>query len=232
MDFNKKVFCFWMNDGELPEIRKKNLQLLSLNCGVPVELITKYNLNDWIIENEPLHPSFEFLSEVHKSDYLRCYFMHHYGGGYSDIKNVQGSWVGFFNFLVSTDKFDVIGYQEQHPDHIANTVLDDFEPFDNEVLKENYNLLIGCGAFICKPKTSFTEEWFELVNKKLSQYYDLLKSNPAQHPRDHKKPNTISPSNYPLYWSGILGNIFHPLCFKHRNRIMRELHYPIMSNYQ
>ena len=126
MDFNTKIFCFWMNDGELPEIRKKNLQRLSLNCGVPVELITKYNLNDWIIENEPLHPSFEFLSEVHKSDYLRCYFMHHYGGGYSDIKNVQGSWVGFFNFLESTDKFDVIGYQEQHPDHIANTMLDDF----------------------------------------------------------------------------------------------------------
>jgi len=231
--FTNRIFCFWMNDGDLPEVRRRNLNLLISNCGVEVQLITKYNLSDWILEESPLHPSFEFLSEVHQSDYLRCYFMHHYGGGYSDIKNVHGSWIGFFKFLKNTDKFDVVGYQEQHPDHIANTMLDDFEPTDNSTLKMNYNLLIGCGAFICKPKTNFTSEWLSKVTEKLSQYYELLKKNPATHPRDHRHPSTPSSEvKYPLYWSGLLGNIFHPLSFKYSDRIIRELHYPIMHNYQ
>lgn len=232
MDFEKRIFCFWMNEGDLPEIRKKNLELLTHNCGVPIVLITKYNLKSWVLTEYPLHPSFEFLSEVHKTDYLRCYFMHFYGGGYSDIKNVQGSWLAYFNFLHSTQNIDVVGYQERHPDHIANTMLDDFEPKDNSLLKQNYNLLIGCGAFICKPKTDFTKEWFDIVNQKLTNYYDLLKDNPAQNPRDHKTPFEPNNSKYPLYWSTILGNIFHPLSYKYRDRIFRELHYPIMTNYR
>jgi hypothetical protein len=51
----------------------------------------------------PLHPAFKYLSYVHKSDYLRSYFMHFYGGGYADIKKYSSNnnWKECFNLLNS-----------------------------------------------------------------------------------------------------------------------------------
>ena len=69
--------------------RKKCLDSIKQNIGVKVILITPNNLDKYILKDYPLHKSYKYLSEVHKSDYLRTYFMHHYGGGYTDIKNTN-----------------------------------------------------------------------------------------------------------------------------------------------
>ena len=57
-----------------------------------VLLITPNNLNDYIVKDDPLPEAYNYLSLVHKADYLRTYFMYHYGGGYADIKRYQHSW--------------------------------------------------------------------------------------------------------------------------------------------
>jgi len=59
---------------------------LKENSGVKVELITSKNLTKYIKPEDPLPEGFQYLHYVHRADYLRTYFMHHYGGGYADIK--------------------------------------------------------------------------------------------------------------------------------------------------
>ena len=54
------------------------------NSSCDVVLVTSDNLSSWLVS--ALHPAYTYLSFTHRADYLRCYFMHHYGGSYSDIK--------------------------------------------------------------------------------------------------------------------------------------------------
>lgn len=76
-----------------PTIAKEATKvLLTKNSGVEVKLITPKNLNNYLLPDFPLHPAYDYLSLVHKSDYLRCYFMHFHGGGYSDIKPNYKNW--------------------------------------------------------------------------------------------------------------------------------------------
>ena len=78
------IYCFWTGTNEMNETRLNGLNKLRSVSGCNVVLITPDNLNDFLIE--PLHPAYKYLSLVHRSDYLRAYFMHYHGGGYSDIK--------------------------------------------------------------------------------------------------------------------------------------------------
>lgn len=81
---------FWTNDkGEITPNRFRSLNQFKEISEVDVILITKDNLHEYILPENPLHPSYKYLSAVHRSDYLRTYFMHFYGGGYSDIKKLQ-----------------------------------------------------------------------------------------------------------------------------------------------
>ena len=92
----------------------------------------------------------------------------------------------------------------------------------------NYYRLIGCGAFICKPNTDFTKEWMDTIHKILDQKYGLLVNNPPKDLRDfyHKKHDDGSISNYPLRWTEICGEVFHPLCLKYSKKILRTLPTP------
>lgn len=82
----KKIYCFWLNEEDMSDNRKVSLENLTNISECEVVLIDKYTLPNYILPEYPLHEGYEYLSEIQKSDYLRCYFMHHYGGGYSDIK--------------------------------------------------------------------------------------------------------------------------------------------------
>jgi hypothetical protein len=85
-------------------------------AGVPVEVITEENLP--IHPEFPLHPAFPYLSATHKADYMRTYIMHVHGGGYSDIKEIRGSWVNGFESLQDPEIW-IVGYPEAKPDDIA-----------------------------------------------------------------------------------------------------------------
>ena len=69
---------------------RKNKKIQKCN----IIFINKDNLKNYILKEHPLHKGFKYLSSIHQADYMRCYLMHHYGGGYTDIKPLKESGKG------------------------------------------------------------------------------------------------------------------------------------------
>ena len=90
---NYTTYCWWTGDNELSENRKKSLETMKIAPGGNIVFIDKNNLKDYILTEHPLHEGYQYLSPIQKGDYLKCYFMHHYGGGYSDIKQTSKPWM-------------------------------------------------------------------------------------------------------------------------------------------
>ena len=247
-----KIYCWWLNNEDMSHNRHNSLNDLTNKSNCEVIFITKDNLKDYILPNYPLHEGYQYLSEIQKGDYLKCYFMHHYGGGYSDIKRTLGSWVPFFNELNNNDNLYEIGYGEKEPGHVARLENCDLDPtkskycldftrnedgtkWSSKHIVNGWGHLIGNGAFICKKNTPFTTDWWNGLNEKMDGYLNDLKLNPSSWGRDskdHVNPSTNQMSNYPIRWAVINGNIFHPLTLKYKDHINKNLHYPITVNYQ
>lgn len=214
------IWCFWTGKNEMSENRKRGYQSLLDNSGVEVKLITPDNLDYYILPNHPLHPAYEYLSLVHKSDYLRCYFMHFYGGGYSDIKPNYNSWNNSFEKLDESKNHYILGYTELNGLGMGRGQGE----IDKDLIK-NYLSCVGTGAFICKSNTSFTAEWYTELNRRMDYYHNNLKENPG----DTKGRN----QGYPIKLLAILSQIFAPLCLKYRNHIIHDnTVLPELTNYQ
>ena len=129
------------------------------NTNLKIIFINRDNLSSWVLENSPLHPAYKYLSSVHKADYLRCYFMHNYGGAYSDIKVIDDSWSLSYKELLNSE-YLINGYREVNCIETARGrgLIKDIW------LALNFYKVIGNGAYICKPNTVFTKEWFEFNN--------------------------------------------------------------------
>ena len=110
-------------------------------------------------------------------------------------------------------------YPEINADSVANIHNDNPELY--QTLRTHYTELIGCCNFICKPRTAFTTEWFETVAKVLDNKYELLVQYPGRHPREGFQDGYDSSHHYPIQWTEILGNIFHPLIYKYRDHVIQ-----------
>lgn len=216
----RKVWCFWVGGHSMSPARARCLESVRLNIGVPVELVTDETLNNYILPDHPLHEGYQYLSGTTKCDYLRTYFMHHYGGGYTDIKETGASWAPHFERL--QDKMDayVLGYREWYPTSVA--YIAEENPHLYAELRSNYSELIGNGSFICRPGTIFTTEWYETLLKRMDLYLPALKLNPAKHARDALS----SESKFPIPWGGVAAFIFHPLCLRYLDNILYDLPVP------
>ncbi len=214
------IWCFWTGDNEMSENRKRGYESLVKNSGVEVRLITPENLPEYILPEYPLHPSFDNLSLVHKSDYLRCYFMHFYGGGYSDIKPNYKNWQQSFEKLINSEDYYVLGYTE-----LSGLGMGRGQGEIDKDLIKNYLSCVGTGAFICKSNTKFTTEWYIELNKRMDLYCEDLKKTPG----DIKGRNV----GYPIMLLAILSQIFAPLCLKYKNHIIHDnTVIPELTNYQ
>ena len=221
---NRNIFMVWTGDNIMGTNRKRCYENFKKQCGVNVILVTKDNLNKYILPEHPIHPAYEFLSYVHRSDYLRCYLMYNYGGGYSDIKETTKDWNLYFDKLEHSNDKDICGYQEGSGWAAASAYafakkMGHTQPADQ--------VLVGCGNFICKPKTIITSLWYEKVNKFLDSKLEQLKLNPAD--------NSIRPTfgiKYPIKWNHLMGNIFHEICYIHHTRLLRCLPMCVYSNYR
>lgn len=209
------------------------------NAGVDVELVTPENLDEFIVSGFPLHPAYDFLSLTHKADYLRCYFMHHHGGGYTDIKMTEFDWNRYFDSMSSGCW--AIGYQEIGSSGVAARHSELYEE-----MSQNFRLLIGNCAYIFRDGTPLTQEWYDRVHVKLDEKLPALKEHPGRHPRDFngklpddnkviRKLGVLLPrflrSEYPLGWSEILGDIFHPLVYKYTDQIIKIMPWINTKNY-
>jgi len=233
-----RIFAFWTGDNPMSENRKACLATFE-RTGLEPVLVTPDNLSEWVVPDHPIHPAYEHLSAVHRSDYLRAYFMHHYGGGYSDIKTHKESWINAVNHTLNSHHVSATGYKEisggtaalerQFIDgtyHIHSFRV----PFIAASLMSNtmnlfHFLMIGNCAFYFKPNSRITRSWLTEVERRLSLLYNSLRHNPAQHPRDkHEDGN-----GYPVPWSFILGSITGPLFIRYFSRISRKLPMPDFS---
>jgi len=205
----KIVYCFWTGDNQIPENRQRSLNKLKNSLGVELCLVKKNDLDKYILKEHPLHPAYDFLSLNHRSDYLRCYFMHFWGGGYVDIKENLHSWENVFDKLNGTNKKWLAGYPE-----IAPSVVPILKGKIGKDIKKNYFKLIGNGCFIVKPQTPFTNEWYIQVNKLLDDNYEALKNNPMN--------ERGSKVGYPLKWAEVQAEIFHPLVLKYCDKVMYD----------
>ena len=215
---DKVIYAFWTGANQMSPSRAACLDTLINYSKCDVVLVTPDNLKKFVVPSSPLHSSYEHLSLTHKSDYLRCYFMHHHGGGYSDIKETVSSWAPAFDDLTKSSAY-VNGYPELSPDCVAMVGGELYAE-----LRKNYRKVVGCSAFMCKPKTPFTLDWINEVHRRLDYYEPYLSKAPSVHPQE-KRGMVIEGklSEYPLLWTEILGNIFHPLCLKYSDRILQSL---------
>ena len=221
------IFCMWTGDNPMSTDRIQALWSIFNNTGCPVIFVNKYNLSEWIHPEYPLHPAFEFLSSTHKSDYLRCYFMHHYGGGYTDIKQTTKKWGVFFDQLKNSSSL-ALGYQElaHGIPHLNNLLGDE--------IRKNHMDVIGLCSFIFKKNSSITSKWYSDTNALLDRKLSELIEFPAQHPQDQF--SVILPDNsvskYPLRWAELLGEIFHPIIYKFKDSLLKVEIAPSFSNYR
>jgi len=213
---NPRVFSFWFG-GEMSPHR--------LQCYRQIkQIFTKENIDHILITHEnlatfihlhPLHPAFPYLSDTHKSDYLRCYFMHFLGGGYTDIKTPGEGWRIAFDRITYQSHIYISGFRESEEGHIAPVK----DPDMRNLLTTNYRDLVGTCNFICKPQTPFTSQWFDQLTQILDQKLPLLTQYPGRHPREGAHDGADPHYPYPIEWTEILGNIFHPLIYEYKEHI-------------
>lgn len=200
------IYCFWTGDNDMSQTRSACFKTMQANLEVPVKLITPHNWSQYILKEYPLHKAFDNLSLVHKSDYLRCYFMHHYGGGYADVKRYDKSWTPDFEQFNKSSAW-IMGYREIGAIGVAPVVGK-----LGEDLKKYWRFLIGNCSYICRPRTPFTHEWYTELHKRMDRYEEQLAAHPGNIMGDNE--------GYPIPWTNILGDIFHPLCLKYNNKIL------------
>lgn len=220
----RAIFCFWTGKNPITEQRKKSLEEMPQITECKVYYITPKLLPNWILPEAPLHPAYEYLSAVHKADYLRCYFMRYYGGGYSDIKVPTGSWKAAFDELENNPDLWAVGYPEGSPTDLAN--IDDRDLYRK--MQAVYSKMIGNGSYVCKKGTPLVVEWLEEVHRILDAKLEKLRNYPAPHPRAMQQADP----NYVLKWTEICGNVFHPLVYKYLDHVSTNLPKPICHNYQ
>lgn len=213
------IYCFWTGKNPMSRQRLRCLDQLREISQCNVTLVTPEILSKYILHEHPLHPSFAYLSETHKADYLRTYFMRFHGGGYSDIKRTTNSWVESFEQLRKSDKW-VIGYKE-----VNGGVA--YSPLAN-----SWRKLLGNGAYICKPNTQLVIEWYDEMVDLMDKKYDELRKNPAKFPQDRKELYCGKAHCYPIEWNEMLGRIFHKILYKYKNKSLNTLPICVFHSYR
>lgn len=226
---NRSIYMLWLGDEPMNAERQQAFARLP-----GATLITKHNIHDFILHDHPLHPAYPYLSTVHKSDYLRCYLMHHYGGGYSDVKHRPIHWPAAFDAMATHGDIMMMGLATSRGNTISGT--EEWSAEMQDAIIKCIPRLFCMGWFICRPYSPITTEWYEEINKRLDKFLPELIKCPATHTREafHKnegcaleKPiwegRTAFRSMYPISWNILLAQILYPLQLKYLTAIKNTL---------
>lgn len=204
----KRIYIIWAGDNELSDSRMKSIDAIREKLsGFELIIVTPKNLSDFVISQRPLHPLYEKLSYVHRSDYLRAYLLWAHGGGYTDIKKPKNNWESVYSDFINSDLW-IAGYPE-----IVFKMITEADPFGKD-LKKMSSKMIGQGAFLSRPGNPFVEEWLDEMDRRLDQHAEALRENPGNAYGTNPR--------YPLRWTELLAEIIHPLCIKYPEKIMRD----------
>lgn len=230
------VWCYWEGE-KMHGNRLISFEYLKENIGVPLCLVTPQNISLFIKNTHPLHPAYKNLSIVHRSDYLRAYFLHHYGGAWHDIKATKASFKNVWNEFAN-EHIWMVGRPETRSG-AAKTYTT-----DQKYIPDFYQYLISVTAWVGRPNTALSKEVLEGIEFIINSNADLLKKYPATHAREKKieTKNWLKlffvymkffyqkrSLHYPIEWT-LFGNIFHPLILKYNKHISFKLPCDVEKN--
>jgi hypothetical protein len=221
------IFCAWTGTNSMSAQRIQALWSIYSNTRCPVVFVNRQSLKCWEKTDSPFHPGYEYLSDTHKSDYLRCYLMHHFGGGWTDVKHTTADWRPLFAELRRSSAL-ALGYQE-----LADGIPHLDNPLGDE-LRKHHLKNIGLCAFIYKRYSNITYDWYRQVHVLMDHCFEELRANPATQPQEvlgMKLPNNTH-SNYPLRWAQILGEILHPITFRNKEKLLHGNIAPLFHSYR
>lgn len=207
-DVPNVIWSFWIGDNPLTPARRAALKSMrEMNPETPVELIGLDRLGEFVLNDHPLHPAFEFLSLNHRSDYLRAYFLYHFGGGYSDIKGLVSPWADALTTLRRSGGKWMAGtaltgakWAGNPPGRLGRHVSRYFE----EILS---GTTLGGRA-----RNPLCAEWLREIERVLDYAQPALEESPGK--------IWGADSSYPLEWMALQGNILQPLCLKYGERLI------------
>ena len=214
------VFCFWTGSNALDKDRATELFSILSNTHMPVVFLNAESYKKWELPSYPFHPALPYLSQVHKSDYLRAYFLHNYGGGYADIKFTFKTWDTKFDRLINSDAW-MLGYTV--PDATQVGLPPDYDKEEEMRFRADYLSFISNCAMIAKKRSPLTTEWYEKTCELLDQKLDLLIANPGTVPRDSAgiSLDGNTQSKYPLAYEELVW-IMTPIFYRHRAHILHD----------
>lgn len=94
--------------------------------------------------------------------------MHHYGGGYGDVKHTHFDWRFYIDKMMKSDKIFAMGYAERGRD--AACAEYEGPPSCWEVQSQSHRIM-GNTHYVFKKNTVVTQEWFAWVTKNLDNKY-------------------------------------------------------------
>lgn len=235
-DLPRLVWAFWFG-APMDGARLVSFQNMTEGLGIPVRLVTLKNLHNYNLSDSPIHPAFHLLTDIHKADYLRAYFMHHYGGGYHDVKHAPPTssaiWPKFFDKFHTDSNIWLAGGtygsyacgEENFETGWCDRLHSQHEKCCPELQSNISQLKVhipDVQAFIARPKTPLTATWIRLLHAKLDKAYPALKKHPGPPGRCcmvwHHHSNS-----YPFIWPEICGEITTPTFAKYQDHIIMGL---------
>lgn len=215
------IWCFWTSDNEMSPARRDSLsRIVEMNSRSRAVLVTPDNLDEHLVASARLHPAYQNLSAVHRSDYLRCYFMHLVGGVYLDVKAPRHPAWPALEFIRGERDCWAVGYPE-----ISSALCAQLPGALGRDVRRRYHELIGCGAFIMRPGTALTSAWYAEVHRRLDRRAASLAASPGN-------LRGTNPG-YPVRWTELVGDVVHPLCLRYHDRIVQyEGLRPILTDYR
>ncbi|WP_297623883.1 glycosyltransferase [Nocardioides sp.] len=204
------IYSFWTGDNQMGPARQQGIEsIVAHNPDLAHVLVTPDNLTEFVLPQHPLHPAYAHLSLVHRADYLRAYFMHHYGGGYSDIKQTDHGWRHAWQTLSDSPELWAIGYPE-----VSSASCGGRDLKLGPDVRRRFNSLIGYAAFVFRPNSPFTAEWLREVERRLDFYSQQLVLAPGNTWGDNP--------GYPIGWIELGSDLFHPLQLKYLTHIGQD----------
>lgn len=213
----EKVYTIWFGGQNLPSNRAASLmKIREENAELEVVLVTDENFEEFVADQSPLHPSFENLAAIHKSDYMRAYLMHHYGGAYTDLKPLRGKLNSTIQ-RINGDRNLWGGGMGEGPGNVGAALGGKLGRDQNR----NFSITPSQACFAYRPRTPFTFAWMEELNRRMDYYSSVLVEGSARHPFGNQV-------GYPVSHFALLAHIYNPLALKYNKHLWIDdgLSYP------
>ena len=199
---DRVVRLFWTTADPMPEARLMCIPDLE-NLTVPAIVLDPEGIGLMEVNGHPFHPAYRFLTPVHKSDYLRSYFMNHHGGGYADLKHYtnDNNWDVAFDILERRPEVQMVCQS------MATTK--NFVPNDSKA-RADFERTPMCCHYACRPRSEFTDEWHRRIDAYMDSVADRLEAFSKVNDM-HRMNQYDMPPDYPIPYFHMHLAVFQPL---------------------